>query len=95
MIRGPGTLNCGVYGGNSIGEVSGEGTGVNRVESLVELIHLGNPEDHRVSVRSVQDAMERRPPQRSCVPADSVLLSCFQNSDHGRLDGGFAIKETV
>jgi len=82
MVRWLSTLDCSVNCGDSPSELGGEGSGLKCVESLVELLHLGNPKDHPITIFSIQDAMERRPSQRSCMSADTTLFSGMSNSGH-------------
>ncbi|KAK7742189.1 hypothetical protein SLS62_010809 [Diatrype stigma] len=84
-----------VYGGDSIGELGGEGAGVDPVEGLVKLLQPGNPEDHGIAMISVEDAVECRPSQRRGMSANPQSLCYFQNLGHGGLDGGFSIEGAI
>jgi hypothetical protein len=95
MVRRFGTLDRSVDGGDSPSELSGEGPGLKCIESLVELLYLGNPKDYSITIFSIQDAMERRLSQRSCMSADTMLLSGISNSGHRSLNGRLTIKSIV
>lgn len=95
VVRRLGTLDCNVDGADSVGELSGEGPGLKCVESLVELLYLGNPKDHPITMLSIQDAMKRRPSQRSCVPANTMFLGSISKSGHRGLNGRLTIKFIV
>lgn len=95
VVRRLGTLDASVNGRDGVGKLSGEGSSLKCVEAFMELLDLGNPKDDTITIPSVQDAMEGRPPQSSCMPADAILLSCITNHGHGGLDRGLAIKVVV
>ena len=91
VVRRLGTLDGSVNGRDGPGELSREGSGLKCVETLVELLNLGNPEDDTIAIPSIQDAMECRPSQRSSVSVDAILLSRITNHCHRGLDGRLAI----
>lgn len=95
MVSRFGTLDRSVDGGDRLSELSREWPGLKCIETLVELLYLGYSKDHPIAMISVQDALERCPSQRSCVSADTVLLSGSSNSGHRSLDGRLTIKRTV
>jgi hypothetical protein len=82
VVRRFNTLDCSVDGGESVSEIGGEGPGLKGVESLVELVYIGSPEDNPIAICSIQDAMERRPSHRSCMSGDMMLLGGISNSSH-------------
>lgn len=84
-----------VHGADNIGELGGQGTGIDRVERLAELLLLGHPEDHGIPILPVEGAVERRPSQRRGVSIDPELLRCFDDLGHGGVDGGLPIEATV
>lgn len=89
------TLHGSVNSRDGAGELSREGSGLKCVETFMELLDLGNPKDDPITISSIQDAMEGRPPQCSCMSADAILLSRITNYCHGGLDRGLAVKLAV
>lgn len=84
MVRRYGAciLDCSVGGGDGSSELSGEGPGLECVESPVEMLYLRKSKDHPITILSIQDAMERRPSHRSGMSADTMLLSGISNCGH-------------
>ena len=89
------TLDCGIDGAESLREVNGKGPGLKRIESLVKLLYLGDPEYHSITILSIQDAMECCPSHRSRMPIDAMLLRGISNSSHRCVHRSLSIEAAV
>ena len=95
VVRRFGTLDCSVDGGDSLRELGGKRPGLERIESLVELLYLRNAKDQPITILPIQDAMVCRPSQRNCMPADTMFLREIADSGHRGLNWRLTIEGAV